>query len=434
MEHTITAIEPGSIAEELELSPGDVLLSIDGQSVADIFDYRFLIRSEELTLLIRKPDGEEWELDIEKDEDEDLGLSFDSGLMDEYRSCSNKCIFCFIDQMPPGMRPTLYFKDDDARLSFLQGNYITLTNMSDGDLERVIRYRLQPINISVHTTNPELRVRMLNNRFAGEALSKLRRLKEAGMTMNGQIVLCKGYNDGDELVRTIRDLMEYQPEMQSVSVVPVGLTRYREGLCPLEPFTREDARQVLDIIRDGQRQSIERYGTHFIHAGDEWYLLADEPLPDADDYDGFLQLENGVGMLRLLSDEFDEALEMSAVAPGATSCSIACGTGIASFFGELISRFHRRYPQVDVHLYPILNDFFGHRITVSGLLTGQDLIAQLAGRQLGDRLLLTRNMLRFGEDVLLDDVHVSGIEAALHIPIRVVEGDGEDLLKALLGG
>ena len=432
-EHIITGVEPGSIAEELELAPGDVLLSIDNQPVEDIFDYRFLTRSEELTLLIRRADGEEWELEIEKDEDEDLGLVFDGGLMDNYRSCSNKCIFCFIDQLPKGMRETLYFKDDDARLSFLQGNYITLTNLSDADLERIIRYRLQPINVSVHTTEPELRVRMLNNRFAGDALRKLKRLCEAEITMNGQIVLCKGVNDGEHLRRSIRDLSAMQPQMQSVSVVPVGLTRFREGLYPLEPFTKEDAIEVLEIIHEGQRESMARYGNHFIHAGDEWYLLAEAPLPDADNYDGYLQLANGVGMLRLLSDEFDEALADAPQGKKGYTCSIACGMGIAGFFGELINRFHERYPEITVHLYPIRNDFFGPRITVSGLLTGQDIIAQLRDQPLGDRLLLTRNLLRFGEDVLLDDIHVHDIETALHIPIRIVEGDGADLLAAMVG-
>ena len=235
--HRIERIEPDSIAEELELSPGDVLLAVNGEQIEDVFDYHYLIHDEYLTVLVQKPDGEEWELEIEKEYDEDLGIVFENGLMDEYRSCRNKCIFCFIDQMPKGMRETLYFKDDDARLSFLQGNYITLTNMGDRDIERIIRYRLEPVNISVHTTNPQLRCRMLNNRFAGDALERMRRLKEAGIAMNGQIVLCKGVNDGEELERSIRDLTSFLPELQSVSVVPVGLTRYREGLYPLEPFS-----------------------------------------------------------------------------------------------------------------------------------------------------------------------------------------------------
>ncbi len=411
-----------------------MLLSVNGKEIRDVFDYRFLTQSEELTLQIRKTDGEEWELDIEKDEEEDLGLQFGSGLMDEYRSCSNHCIFCFIDQMPKGLRKTLYFKDDDARLSFLQGNYVTLTNMRDEDLERVIRYRLQPINISVHTTNPGLRVEMLRNRFAGEALKKIDRLHEAGITMNGQIVLCKGINDGEELERTIRDLSGYLPNMQSLSVVPVGLTRYREGLYPLEPFTREDATEVLSIIRREQERCIATFGTHFVHAGDEWYLLAGEELPPAENYDEYLQLENGVGMLRLLIDEFSEALSAETGDPALrTSCSVACGVLVAPFMEKLTHDLQAKYPGVTVRVYPIRNDFFGERITVSGLLTGGDLITQLSGRELGERLLITRNMLRFGEDVLLDDVHVSDLERALGIAVEIVDATGAELLACLKG-
>ena len=307
--HIIKSIEPGSIAEELGIEKGDILLSINDQEVEDVFDYHFYVNDEQLVLTIEKPDGEEWELEIEKDYEEDLGIEFEQGLMDEYRSCRNKCIFCFIDQMPKGMRDTLYFKDDDSRLSFLQGNYVTLTNMSDHDIDRIIRYHLEPINISFHTTNPELRCQMLHNRFAGEALRKVDRLYEAGIEMNGQIVLCRGINDGEELERSIRDLAGYLPYLQSVSVVPVGLTRYRDGLYPLEPFTPEDARKVLEVVRRWQDELYEKWGTHFIHAGDEWYLLAGEDMPPQERYDGYLQLENGVGMMRLLEDEFREAFE-----------------------------------------------------------------------------------------------------------------------------
>ncbi|MBR5116550.1 MAG: DUF512 domain-containing protein, partial [Lachnospiraceae bacterium] len=331
--HKISAVEPESIAAELGLEPGDVLLSIDGREVKDVFDYRFFTKNEELVLLVRKQDGEEWELEIEKDEDEDLGIEFESGLMDNYRSCSNNCIFCFIDQNPPGMRETLYFKDDDARLSFLQGNYVTLTNMREEDIERIIAYRLQPINISVHTTDPELRVKMLRNRFAGQVLDRIRRLYEAGITMNGQIVLCRGINDGEHLTRTIRDLSGFLPFMQSVSVVPVGLTRFREGLYPLEPFSGEDAREVLSIIHREQERCMAEHGTHFIHAGDEWYLLAEQPVPGAESYDGYCQLENGVGMMRLLTDEFTEALREAPGDAGITGkCTIITGTAAAGLY------------------------------------------------------------------------------------------------------
>ena len=272
--HMISRVLPGSIAEELELQKGDELLAINGQKVEDILDYRYLCNEEELTVLIRRADGEEWELEIEKEFEEDLGLEFENAFMDDYRSCCNRCIFCFIDQMPPGMRKTLYFKDDDARLSFLQGNYVTLTNLSERDMDRIIRYHLEPINISFQTMNPQLRCRMLNNRFAGEALKKADRLAQAGIEMNGQIVLCKGVNDGEELEGSIRRLAEYIPSLRSVSVVPVGLTRFRDGLYPLEPFEREDAGQMLKIIERWQEELYQKYGTHFVHAGDEWYLLA----------------------------------------------------------------------------------------------------------------------------------------------------------------
>lgn len=304
--HIVDKVLPGSIAEELEIEKGDRLISINGQEIGDVFDYHFLVNDDFLTVLIEKSTGEQWELEIEKDYEDDLGIEFGQGLMDEYRSCRNKCMFCFIDQMPKGMRETLYFKDDDSRLSFLQGNYITLTNMSDDDVDRIIRYHLEPINISFHTTNPELRCKMLHNRFAGEALKKIDRLYEGGITMNGQIVLCKGVNDGEELERSIRDMMKYLPCLQSVSVVPVGLTKYREGLYPLESFTKEDAKEVLSIIHKWQKKAYDEFGYHFIHAGDEWYILAEEEMPEEERYDGYLQLENGVGMMRLLQNEFAE--------------------------------------------------------------------------------------------------------------------------------
>ncbi|MBE5906848.1 MAG: DUF512 domain-containing protein, partial [Lachnospiraceae bacterium] len=306
-EHTVKSIAPGSIAEELGIEPGDRLVEINGQKVKDVFDYHYLCNEEFLTVVIAKPDGEEWEFDIEKEYEDDLGIEFENGMMDDYRSCSNKCIFCFIDQMPPGMRETLYFKDDDSRLSFLQGNYVTLTNMSEEDVERIITYKMSPINVSVQTMNPELRCMMLHNRFAGEALKKIYRFAEAGIVMNGQIVLCKGVNDGAELEYSLQELFKLAPAMQSVSVVPVGLSKYREGLYPLEPFNKEEAGQTIDIIEKWQKIAYDRFGFHFAQASDEWYLLADRPLPEEERYDGFLQLENGVGMITLLEKEFMEA-------------------------------------------------------------------------------------------------------------------------------
>lgn len=444
--HIIDKIEPGSIAEEMELEPGDALISINGKEIDDVFDYHYLIHDEYLEVLIEKADGEPWELEIEKDYDEDLGIVFENGLMDNYKSCHNKCIFCFIDQMPKGMRETLYFKDDDSRLSFLQGNYVTLTNMKEKDLNRIIEYKLAPINISVQTTNPELRCKMLNNRFAGDALKKIDMLYEGGIEMNGQIVLCKGVNDGEELERSIRDLTKYLPYMESVSVVPVGLSKHREGLYPLEPFTKEDAREVLATIHKWQDVCMESHGTHFIHASDEWYLLADMPLPEEDNYDGYIQLENGVGMIRLLLDEFAEALEIlkgdiaakdmpEEFLPdmeGQHTVSLATGRLMGPFLQEMAEQVMELLPNYRILVYPIRNDFFGENITVSGLLTGQDLKAQLGELELGERVLLPCNLLRSGEEVFLDDMTLDELKSALQVEIDIVKSSGQDLLNAML--
>lgn len=432
--HVIDAVMEGSIAEELNIEPGDELISINSRTVEDIFDYQYLTEDEYLEVIIKKPNGEEWELEIDKDEDEDLGLCFKNGLMDDYRSCSNRCIFCFIDQMPKGMRPTLYFKDDDSRLSFLQGNYITLTNLSEHDLERIINYRLEPVNISFHTTEPELRCRMLGNRFAGEALKKAERLNEAGIAMNGQIVLCRGINDGEHLKRTIEDLSGYIPNLQSVSVVPVGLSRFREGLYPLEKFTRHDAADVLDLIHSYQEKLYKRYGTHFIHAADEFYLLAGYDLPEAESYDGYLQYENGVGMIRSFIDEFDEAFK--SLVPDASlkrDISLAGGYLMTPFINEILLRLKGIYPNLNAVYYPVKNNFFGEDITVSGLLTGIDIISQLKGVRLGEALYLPENLLRSGEKILLDDTTVDGISESLQVKIHIVKSDGYDFAEKITG-
>lgn len=431
--HKITKVLPDSIAEELGIQTGDLLVSINGEAIEDIFDYQFLVNDEEILILIEKPDGEEWEFEIEKEFDEDIGIEFEEGLMDEYKSCRNKCIFCFIDQMPKGMRGTLYFKDDDSRLSFLQGNYITLTNMKLSDIKRMIRYRMEPINISIHTTNPMLRCKMLNNRFAGDLLEKMNLLKEADITMNGQIVLCKGINDGDELENSIRTLTDYLSCLQSLSVVPVGLTKYRDGLYPLEPFEKEDAIEVLAIIHKWQQYCMETYGTHFVHASDEWYLLAEMELPEEERYDGYLQLENGVGMERLLENEFLEALDdLSVDIERKKQITIATGKLAAPLLEKLCSLFRQKFPNIFIQVIPIRNDFFGERITVSGLLTGQDVIRQLMGKNLGDKLLLPCNLLRSGEEVFLDDVTLREVKNALQVKVDIVKSSGQDLIKALL--
>lgn len=429
--HVIRKVFPDSIAEEMELVPGDELISINGQPIEDVFDYHYLVNDEYLEILVRKADGEEWELEIEKDFEEDLGVEFENSLMDEYRSCRNHCIFCFIDQMPPGMRETLYFKDDDSRLSFLQGNYVTLTNMSDHDIDRVIRYHLAPINISFQTTNPKLRCEMLHNRFAGDIFPKVDRLFQAGIEMNGQVVLCKGVNDGEELERTIRDLSGYLPHLKSVSVVPVGLSKYREGLHPLEPFNREDALGVLETVHRWQKKLYEQYGLHFIHCSDEWYILAGLPFPEEERYDGYLQLENGVGMLRLLEEEVQEELAHRKGDERVRRVSIATGKLAAPFIQENVERVRTVYGNVEAQVYPIRNDFFGELITVSGLITGQDLKEQLKGKDLGECLLIPCNMLRAGENVFLDDVTVEEVEEQLGVPVAVVDEDGVSFVHAL---
>ncbi len=439
-EHIIKEVYPGSIAEEMEIEAGDVLLAIGGQEIEDVFDYRYLIKDEYIEALVRKSSGEEWLLEIEKDYEDDLGIEFENGLMSEYRSCNNKCIFCFIDQMPPGMRETLYFKDDDSRLSFLQGNYITLTNMSDRDVERIIHMQLAPINISVQTTNRELRCKMLHNRFAGEKLAYLDRFFEGHVEMNGQIVCCKGVNDGAELERSIRDLSRYLPFMRSVSVVPAGLTKYREGLYPLELYTKEEAEKVIELVESFQERFYEEYGLHFIHASDEWYITAEREFPEEERYDGYIQLENGVGMMRLFIEEFEEALiELQRERKDSGKRTLTIATGKLAFhtvrgFAE---RMMELYPELTIHVYAIRNDFFGEMITVSGLITGQDLVNQLLkyreeGAEPGEVLVIPSNMLRMGEQVFLDDMTVREAEEALGMRLIPTEMSGRDFIRAVM--
>lgn len=436
--HIINRIIPGSIAEELEIEVGDILLAIDNTEIEDIFDYQFLIQDTYIEVLIEKADGEQWLLEVDKEFDEDLGVEFENGLMDEYRHCHNNCIFCFIDQMPKGMRETLYFKDDDSRLSFLQGNYVTLTNMSEHDIDRIVRYHLSPINISFQTMNPELRCKMLNNRFAGEALKKVDTLYDAGITMNGQIVLCKGINDGDELEYSIKELTKYLPNLESVSVVPVGLSKYREGLYPLESFTKEDAEKVIDLIEAWQKKIYTEHGTHFIHASDEWYILAERDLPEEERYDGYLQLENGVGMVRLMLEEFKERIEElkqeGLLYDASVNEELSMATGVLAYpyIEQMAKEMEEYFPNLKIHVYKIINEFFGEKITVSGLLTGQDIQKQLTGKCLGSRLLLPQNVLRSGEEVFLDDYTKSDLEKALQVPINIVKSSGCGFIDCIL--
>ncbi|WP_194609068.1 DUF512 domain-containing protein [Clostridium vitabionis] len=429
--HKIKSVDPGSIADQLELEPGDVLLTINGQEVEDIFDYQYKLNNDRVTVEVLKKNGEDWELDIENDYS-DLGLNFENGLMSDYRSCSNDCVFCFIDQMPPGMRDTLYFKDDDSRLSFLQGNYVTLTNMSDHDLQRIITFHLAPINISVHTTNPELRCRMLHNRFAGEALKKIDTLYEADTPMNGQIVLCPGINDGEELERTIRDLTKYVPVMQSLSVVPVGVTKFRNGLYPLRCLTPEEAGRTIDQIERWQKKIYAEHGIHFVQASDEFYLLAGRPLPEAERYDGYIQLENGVGMLRLQHEEAASALEPLRDDGKKEKVTIATGLLAAPYIEKIAKAVMARFPGREIRVIPVKNRYFGSQITVSGLLTGQDIRDALLSLDLGNRLLLPCSMFRSGEEVFLDDMTRTELSDALGVRVDIVPEGGDSLVEAML--
>ncbi len=436
--HLIYEIEEGSIAEELEIEAGDTLVSINGKEIEDIFDYHYLLEDEYLEVVIEKQNGEEWLLEVEKEPDEDFGLSFGESLMDKYRSCHNKCVFCFIDQNPPGMRETIYFKDDDTRLSFLQGNYVSLTNLQKKDIERIIEYKLAPINISVHTTNPDLRCKMLNNRFAGRVLEYIDMLYEAKIPMNAQIVLCKGLNDDEELRRTIKDLLKYAPLIESLSVVPVGLTKYREGLYPLEPFNKEDAIKLIRTVEEFQTLAMNEYGYHFVHASDEWYINAGINIPDEDNYDGYIQLENGVGMVRLLLDEVSASVkEYIAENNGKTydkKFKVSTITGMLAHgvMCQAADKIKEAIPNIEFNVYPIKNNFFGERITVTGLLTGQDILAQLKDKEIGDALLLPCNVLKADEDIFLDDMTLLELQNALQVPVIIVQSNGTDLLKSII--
>ena len=431
MENVIRAIDPGSPLEH-RAAVGDRLTSINGKPIRDVLDYKFYAYDRDLHLVLNRPDGSEYCLHVRKAEGGDLGLDFESYLMDRPRSCANNCVFCFIDQLPKGLRHTMYFKDDDARLSFLLGNYITLTNLSGREIQRIIDLHVSPVNISVHTMNPELRVKMLRNPRAGESIGIMRRLADAGITMNCQIVCCPGWNDGAELDFSMRELAALYPAVHSVSVVPVGLTRWREGLPELTAFTPEYAGETIDQVTAFGDRCLERYGTRIFWCGDELYLKAGRDLPPDEFYEEYTQLENGIGMLRLLETEFRSALRLSDD-PGAQHCSIATGVAAAPWLRMLAEHAVSRYPQLNIHVYPIINDFFGHSITVAGLVTGGDLIRQLQGKELGDRLLISQNMLRREERDFLDDVTLQEAADALQVPVSPVASDGFLLWDAICG-
>ncbi len=431
--HLIKDVVENSIADQLEIKSGDYLVSIDGNEIKDIFDYHLLSESSELTIEIEDADGEIWEIDIEKDEDQDLGIVFDNELLDEYRSCTNKCIFCFIDQMPPGMRETLYFKDDDSRLSFIQGNYVTLTNMIDDDVDRIIRYNLSPINISVHTMDKELRCKMLNNRFAGDKLEYIEKLNDNNITMNAQIVLCKGYNDKEKLDETLEKMMPYIPNLKSCSVVPAGLTKFRAGLAELEPFTKEEAKEVIAQVDKWQKIFKEKFGINYVYAADEFYMMSDTPIPDEDYYDGYPQIENGVGMTRSYLNEFYEYLDTLEGDDRVRDVSVVTGELFYNCSLEMADAIYKKYPNINIRVYKIINDFFGHTITVTGLLVGRDIIDQLKGKELGDELLLPANTLKWGEDIFLDDVSLDELKEVLQTSPIIVKSNGKDFIDKVLG-
>lgn len=437
MKNEIAAVNPGSIAEEVEIEVGDHLISINGKTVKDIIDYKFLICDEYINVEIEKNNGEIWELEIEKDYDEDLGIQFKEAILDRPQSCNNKCIFCFIDQLPKGMRETLYFKDDDSRLSFLQGNFVTLTNMSEDDIERIIRYKISPINVSVHTTNPELRVEMLNNRFAGDIYNRLKRMAEAGIKMNCQIVLCPGVNDGDELERTVEDLYKLYPQIENIAVVPVGITKYREGLYEMKLYNKNTSSNQFYRVSKLQEKYIKEIGAPFVRLSDEFYVVAEKEIPPSDFYGDFNQLEDGVGVIRIFRNNIKNSVdELKKNATG--SFTIVTGT---SAFNELVKAsetIRKSNPKIKIDVRKIINNFFGETITVAGLITGNDIIEQLKKEKLGEYIIIPNCMLRKGyelssdeEKVFLDDITIEDIEKAVNRKILICDYTGEDLINII---
>lgn len=430
---TISSVEPSSPAAKAGLRAGDILISINGQDINDVLDYRFYLAEKRVTLKIHRG-PELFDVSIKKGEYDDIGLGFDTYLMDKKHSCRNKCIFCFIDQLPRGMRDTLYFKDDDSRLSFLLGNYITLTNLSDADVDRIIEMKTSPINISVHTTNPELRIQMMKNKRAGEVLSYLRRFADAGISLNCQIVLCKGVNDGAELRRTMRDLVSYLPSLNGVAIVPAGLTDHRDGLYKLEPYTPDEAAAIIDKVDEFAAECLEKYGSRLFFCADELYLKAGRELPDDEYYEGYSQLEDGVGMIRSMLTEFDDEFEYISDYDLAKPRSLSIATGYAAynFILSLVERLKAVSPSLDCKVYKIRNDFFGHNITVAGLITGRDIISQLEGKPLGERLLIPSVMLRHERDRFLDDVTTDELSERLGVELVAVESSGAEFIEKIL--
>lgn len=437
MKNIITKIMSNGIAEEVGIEVNDVLLSINDNKINDIIDYKFLSADEEIILEVEKADGEVWEIEIEKEYGEDLGIEFGGGIMDKAKTCSNKCIFCFIDQLPDGMRESLYFKDDDSRLSFLQGNFVTLTNMKDEDIDRIIQYHISPINVSVHTTNPDLRVQMLNNRFAGKVFERMKKLADAGITMNAQIVSVPGINNGDELNRTIKDLYTLYPEVSDVAVVPIGVTKFRQGLKHINTYTKEESIEEIERVKKLQDTYMKEVGKPFVRLSDEFYLVAEKEIPSQEFYDDYHQIEDGIGMVRCFRDAIDDTLENLDMSIN-ESFTIVTGTLAYNELLEASNKIKKKNPNIKLDVYGIVNNYFGDSITIAGLLTGTDIIVQMKGIINSKYLIMSNNMFRKGyeltdstEQIMLDNMKIKDIESALNVKVIVVDYTGEDLIQKL---
>mgnify|MGYP000871361497 CR=1 FL=1 len=426
-------VTTGSHADKAGIKKGETLLSINSNEIVDVLDYRFYQVNRKLTLEVEDENKNIRTIEMTKGEYEEIGLEFETYLMDKQHSCRNKCIFCFIDQLPKGMRESLYFKDDDSRLSFLFGNYITLTNITEHEIDRIIKMHISPINVSVHTTNPELRCKMMNNRFAGDTLKYLKRFADAGITLNCQIVSCPGINDGDELVRTLTDLENLGVNM--TAIVPVGLTRYRENLYPLVPYNKETAGQTIDIIEKMGDECVKKHGRRIFFPGDEFYLLAEREIPSPEFYEDFSALEDGIGMIAYLTDDVGWKLEeLDADESLCHKVTIACGEGVFPYMKRIMSMINEKFPNITINTRAIKNNFFGGGVNVSGLVTGGDLIDQLRDDDLGDRLIITSSMLRFENDLFLDDVSTDDVERELGVTLVPVNNNGNDLVEAVIAG
>ena len=432
----ITSVEKGSRAYRHGIRAGDMLISIDKNEIKDVLDYRFYLASSKIELCLSRG-NENFSVTIKKGEYDDIGLDFETPLMDKKHTCKNGCIFCFIDQNPEGLRDTLYFKDDDSRLSFIHGNYITLTNMSDEDIVRIVKMRFSPINVSIHTTNPDLRVKMMKNKRSGEVLKYLDDFKNAGLSICGQIVLCRGINDGNELLRSMTDLAKYYPQMSSVAIVPAGLTKFRDKLYPLTDFTKEEAGAVIDMIDAFAEKHKAEFGSRLFFAADEFYLKAGREIPGAEYYEDYPQLENGVGMIRSFADEANMGVEdvVDILCEKKINRCVSVATGTASYplICSLAKKTEALCPGLTVKVHKIINNFFGESITVSGLLTGKDISEQLSGLELGDELLIPENALRSGEEVFLCGMTVDELSEKLSVPVRASGSDGYEFIESLIG-